>query len=123
MIPITSPKFQDPGAYKEETLRVYDICNGCRRCFNLCPSFDVLFRGIDDKDGEPDKVEASVVGQVVRMVEVEVHIKRMKIPEHPAEFFSDAGRQRSGDAGPDADDLKMRDRTEGGQDPLQVFIR
>jgi hypothetical protein len=27
---------------KEETIRVFDICDGCRRCFNLCPSFTTL---------------------------------------------------------------------------------
>ena len=65
MIPFDSPKFEQTAAFDEETLRVYDICNGCRRCFNLCPSFDVLFRGIDDKDGEVGALEAPVPDQVV----------------------------------------------------------
>src|SRR5262249_10191046 len=32
----------------------------CRRCYNLCPSFDVLFRALDrpDVDGEADRLEA-----------------------------------------------------------------
>jgi glycerol-3-phosphate dehydrogenase subunit C len=65
VIPFDSPKFEQPAAFDAETLRVYDICNGCRRCFNLCPSFDVLFRGIDDKDGEVGSLEAPVLDQVV----------------------------------------------------------
>jgi len=65
MIPFDSPKFKEPEAFKAETLRVYEICNGCRRCFNLCPSFDILFRGIDDKDGEVNALEAPVLNQVV----------------------------------------------------------
>ena len=65
MIPFESPKFADPKAYDAETLRVYEICNGCRRCFNLCPSFDVLFRAIDDKDGEVNALEVPVLNQVV----------------------------------------------------------
>lgn len=65
MIPFESPKFADPKAFDAETLRVYEICNGCRRCFNLCPSFDVLFRGIDDKDGEVNALDAPVLNQVV----------------------------------------------------------
>ena len=28
--------------------RVYDICIGCRLCFNLCPSFPSLFNSIDN---------------------------------------------------------------------------
>ena len=33
-------------------MRVWDICHGCRLCFNLCPSFGNLFKYIDEKDGE-----------------------------------------------------------------------
>jgi len=28
----------DPAQLEKETLRIYEICDGCRRCFNLCPS-------------------------------------------------------------------------------------
>ena len=55
----------DAAAFQTESDRVYDICAGCRRCFNLCPSFDVLFRGIDDKDGEVKQIEQPVLNQVV----------------------------------------------------------
>jgi len=65
MIAFNSPKFKEPAAFETETSRVYEICNGCRRCFNLCPSFDVLFRGIDDKDGEVNALAAPVLNQVV----------------------------------------------------------
>jgi glycerol-3-phosphate dehydrogenase subunit C len=41
--------------------RVADICHGCRRCYNLCPSFDVLFRALDrpEVDGEAEKLTGS----------------------------------------------------------------
>ena len=65
MIAFDSPKFADPAAFKAETEKVYDICAGCRRCFNLCPSFDVLFKGIDDQDGEPQNVPSSTLNEVV----------------------------------------------------------
>jgi Fe-S oxidoreductase len=65
MITFSSPKFSDPKALETESLRVYEICNGCRRCFNLCPSFDVLFRGIDEKDGEVGALPKSVSDRVV----------------------------------------------------------
>lgn len=41
-----------------ELRRVFDICNGCRRCFNLCPSFSDLFDRLDEEsvDGEADRL-------------------------------------------------------------------
>ena len=35
-----------------------DICHTCRRCYNLCPSFDTIFRALDrpEVDGEVDRV-------------------------------------------------------------------
>ncbi len=46
----------------QETLRVYEICDGCRRCFNLCPSFNTLFDRIDHCESDvtqlkPDDLE------------------------------------------------------------------
>jgi Fe-S oxidoreductase len=58
-------KFWDAGALQQEWLRVADICHGCRRCFNLCPSFSILFNGIDALDGEVEKLGDAVAGQVV----------------------------------------------------------
>ncbi len=37
---------------RQELTRVYDLCHGCRLCFNLCPSFPTLFNAIDKYDGE-----------------------------------------------------------------------
>lgn len=38
-----------------EEKRVFQICNGCRLCWNLCPSFPALFNAVDalDVDEEP----------------------------------------------------------------------
>ena len=41
----------DPTQLDKETLRIYEICDGCRRCFNLCPSFTTLLNGIDRHEG------------------------------------------------------------------------
>lgn len=49
---IDQQEFWDGSALAKDAERVFDICNGCRRCFNLCPSFDVLFKRIDASDGE-----------------------------------------------------------------------
>ena len=37
------PDFLDPKKLDDEMRRVFDICHGCRRCFNLCDSFPKLF--------------------------------------------------------------------------------
>ena len=36
----------------EETRRQFDVCHGCRRCFNLCDSFPQLFDIIDESKNE-----------------------------------------------------------------------
>ena len=45
---IRAPEFWDPVRVETELRRVYDICNGCRRCITLCPSFKDLFTSLDD---------------------------------------------------------------------------
>jgi Fe-S oxidoreductase len=45
------PKYWDKTALKGEIDRVYEICHGCRLCFNLCPSFPELFKFVDGHDG------------------------------------------------------------------------
>jgi glycerol-3-phosphate dehydrogenase subunit C len=42
----------DPEQLKPELERVYDICAGCRMCFNLCPSFPALFRFADQYEND-----------------------------------------------------------------------
>jgi len=37
----------DPKQLEKETLRIYEICDDCSRCFNLCPSFNTLLDRID----------------------------------------------------------------------------
>src|SRR5262245_17864278 len=40
----------------KETLRIYEVCDGCRRCFNLCPSFNTLLDRIDSCEGDVAKL-------------------------------------------------------------------
>jgi glycerol-3-phosphate dehydrogenase subunit C len=52
------PEFHDLAAAEAEMERVFDICHGCRRCFNLCDAFPKLFDLIDDgPTGELDGVK------------------------------------------------------------------
>jgi glycerol-3-phosphate dehydrogenase subunit C len=45
-------EYYDEQALDGELRRVFDICHGCRRCFNLCDSFPQLFDLIDDSEKE-----------------------------------------------------------------------
>jgi glycerol-3-phosphate dehydrogenase subunit C len=51
-------EFFDSASLEKEYRRVMDICHTCRRCYNLCPSFDVIFKALDrpEVDGEIDRV-------------------------------------------------------------------
>ena len=44
--------FYDEAALDAELRRVFDICHGCRRCFNLCGSFPKLFDLVDESPNE-----------------------------------------------------------------------
>src|SRR5260370_27167829 len=48
-----SPEASAPAVLAAEAKRVYDICAGCRRCYNLCPSFNYLLDTADEQhDGD-----------------------------------------------------------------------
>ena len=58
--------FWDEGKLYEELERVFDICHGCRRCFNLCDSFPLLFDMVDESpSGELDTVDKKEYKKVV----------------------------------------------------------
>jgi Fe-S oxidoreductase len=60
-------KVVDSVSLSLELTRIADICHGCRRCFTLCPSFEVLFKGLDapEVDGEADKLPKRVLDDFV----------------------------------------------------------
>ncbi len=59
-IPWNDPNFYDAEKLDAELRRVIDICHGCRRCFNLCDSFPLLFDLIDESEsGELDSVKSA----------------------------------------------------------------
>ena len=49
-IPWQEPEWYDQDAVNAEIERVFDICHGCRRCFNLCEAFPTLFDLVDESD-------------------------------------------------------------------------
>src|ERR1035437_1155117 len=60
-------KVIDRSSLSLELTRVADICQGCRRCFSLCPSFEVLFKALDvpEVEGEADKLPKKVLDDFV----------------------------------------------------------
>ena len=60
------PDFINAEKLDEELRRVFDICHGCRRCFNLCDSFPLLFDLIDESESmELDTVDSKDFKPVV----------------------------------------------------------
>lgn len=57
---LNDKSFWDVSEVESELKRVSDICNGCRRCYNLCPSFNDLIDRLDEEsvDGDADKLTA-----------------------------------------------------------------
>ena len=59
-------EFYDSSSLMAELERVFDICHGCRRCFNLCHSFPTLFDAVDESESmELDTVPKAVYWDVV----------------------------------------------------------
>ena len=58
--------FLNPKKIDAEMRRVFEVCQGCRRCFNLCDSFPQLFDLIDNsKDQNLQSVSSDKFGSVV----------------------------------------------------------
>jgi glycerol-3-phosphate dehydrogenase subunit C len=59
--PAQTHRFQFSRSFSyQEMRRVFDVCHGCRRCFNLCQSFPTLFDMIDNSpSGELNSVDSS----------------------------------------------------------------
>ena len=61
-----SEDYYDESSLMTELERVFDICHGCRRCFNLCNSFPTLFDAVDESESmELDTVPKEVYWDVV----------------------------------------------------------
>ncbi len=61
-----SDEYYDETKLFDELERVFDICHGCRRCFNLCHSFPTLFDAVDESESmELDTVPKAVYWDVV----------------------------------------------------------
>ena len=59
------PKYWERAKLDQELERVFDICAGCRLCFNLCPSFPELFGALDQTDGDVRGLNAAQKQRVI----------------------------------------------------------
>jgi Fe-S oxidoreductase len=48
-----------------ELARVTEICDGCRRCHRLCPSFDFMLERVDAHEGDVAKVQPADYRRIV----------------------------------------------------------
>jgi glycerol-3-phosphate dehydrogenase subunit C len=85
--------FKDDGFYnlddvKKELKRIFNICHGCRRCFNLCALFPKLFDILDqpDIDGDVDKLTDEHFRQIMplcTLCDMCFMVKCPYVPPHP----------------------------------------
>lgn len=59
------PAFFDTQAVEKELARVTAICDGCRRCHRLCPSFDHMLERVDAHEGDVSKLESPDYRRIV----------------------------------------------------------
>jgi glycerol-3-phosphate dehydrogenase subunit C len=59
------PTYYDETDLREELGRVFELCHGCRMCFNYCDSFPMLFNFVDSKDQQHADLTASEQDAVV----------------------------------------------------------
>ena len=80
---ITNPMYWEKDSLYQEMDRVFDVCIGCRLCFNLCPSFPSLFDSVDNA-GSRKRDIAEAEGRVGKALEKTDY---MNLPEgqHAAE--------------------------------------
>ncbi|MDO8432652.1 MAG: heterodisulfide reductase-related iron-sulfur binding cluster [Candidatus Binatus sp.] len=64
---MTEPRYWDRAGLNKEIERVFDICHGCRLCFNLCPSFPALFDATDRNNGDVRGLTAAETHRVIEL--------------------------------------------------------
>jgi glycerol-3-phosphate dehydrogenase subunit C len=118
----TEPKYWNRAGLDKEVARVFDICHGCRLCFNLCPSFPALFDAIDRNDGDVLALSAAEKKNVVDLC-YGCKLCEVKCPYTPRdghEFQLDFPRLMLRAKALDARDVgvKLRERVLGHPDQL-----
>jgi glycerol-3-phosphate dehydrogenase subunit C len=77
-------KYWNRAALDPEVERIFEICKGCRLCFNLCPTFPALFDAVDGHQGDVRQVTEAETGRVVDTC-YQCKLCYVKCPYTPAE--------------------------------------
>lgn len=88
LIPLNDAAYYDVQDVVRELRRVFDICHGCRRCFNLCTLFPRLFDLLDDPaiDGDIDNLSDAQIISVLpecTLCDMCFMVKCPYVPPHP----------------------------------------
>ncbi len=86
---VYNPLYWNETSLDHEINRVYDICNGCRLCFNLCPSFPSLFNNID-LQSEINMAKAVQEGKIQARDEKAIYDDQRPEGEHAVEASDEA---------------------------------
>lgn len=57
-------EYWNEAALQDNIKKAFDICNGCRLCYNLCPSFPELFQIVERYDNDATQVVPSEMDHV-----------------------------------------------------------
>lgn len=118
----SEPKYWEPAGLAKEIDRVFDICQGCRLCFNLCPSFPTMFDAIEHRDDDVRNLSAAEKQRVVDLCYL-CKMCEMRCPYTPRdghEFQLDFPRlmQRAKAVTAKQAGIQFRDRMLGNPDRL-----
>jgi len=88
IIPLNQEDFYDEHAAEKELKRLFDICHGCRRCFNLCGLFPKLFERLDSEeiDGDVEKLTSGDIQNILpscTLCDMCYIVKCPYVPPHP----------------------------------------
>ncbi len=80
------PQYWDESRLAADMKLAFDVCNGCRLCHNLCPSFPVLFKAVENHD---DDVEALTPDEMTEVADLCYQCKLcfLKCPYVPPHRF------------------------------------
>ncbi len=60
------PKYWDLNSLQYELQRTFDICHGCRMCFDYCGSFETLFKTLDSyAEGDVTKINEKDIQNII----------------------------------------------------------
>lgn len=79
-------QYWDEAALEQDIRKAFDICNGCRLCYNLCPSFPALFTIVEHYDNDASPVVSEEMNQVADLC-YQCKLCYMKCPYIPPHHY------------------------------------